>query len=117
MTRIRAGAPGTSSRSASYPQNSTRVFLIAHRLSAPASLSQTSINETLILDSARAVKAAGLLDLGYEYINLDDGWQAGARDPVTQAPLADPVRFPSGFKYLTDELHAMGFKGAAARGL
>ena len=34
---------------------------------------------------------------------------------MTQAPLTDPVRFPSGLKYLTDELHAMGFKGAPAR--
>jgi alpha-galactosidase len=41
---------------------------------------------------------------------VDDCWQAPARDPVTGAPLADPVKFPNGIKHLSDKVHDLGLK-------
>ena len=38
------------------------------------------------------------------------GWQAPARDPSTNAPVADPTKFPNGVKDLADKIHAMGLK-------
>lgn len=46
----------------------------------------------------------------YEYINIDDCWQAASRDPSTDAPIEDKQRFPSGMKQLVDEIHGLGFK-------
>ena len=34
-----------------------------------------NINETLVRDTADAIVASGLLDLGYTYLNIDDCWQ------------------------------------------
>ena len=39
-----------------------------------------NISEELILSTAKAVKDSGLLDAGYQYINLDDCWQSSLRD-------------------------------------
>ncbi|CAD6564352.1 MAG: hypothetical protein CYPHOPRED_003265 [Cyphobasidiales sp. Tagirdzhanova-0007] len=60
--------------------------------------------------SAKAIKAHGLLELGYEYIAIDDCWQAGSRDANTKAPREDPHRFPNGMKDLVSQLHDLGFK-------
>ena len=38
--------------------------------------------------------STGLHKLGYEYVNLDGGWGARARDPHTKRLLPDPKRFP-----------------------
>jgi hypothetical protein len=38
------------------------------------------------------------------------GWQAPTRDPSTNAPVADPSKFPNGVKDLSDKIHAMGLK-------
>ena len=35
---------------------------------------RNNINEQLILDTADAMKKSGLLDAGYQYVNLDDCW-------------------------------------------
>lgn len=40
----------------------------------------------------------------------DDCWQADERDPDTKEIPANPEKFPSGLKALTDKLHAMDFK-------
>ena len=40
---------------------------------------QTEINETLIKDIADKMVELGLVDAGYVYLNLDDGWH-GERD-------------------------------------
>lgn len=40
---------------------------------------QTNINETLIKDIADRMVSLGLVDAGYVYLNLDDGWH-GERD-------------------------------------
>lgn len=41
---------------------------------------------------------------------MDDCWHASGRDPKTNAPLADPVKFPNGIKALADSVHALGLK-------
>ena len=38
------------------------------------------IDEKLILETAEAMKASGLADAGYQYVNLDDCWQSSMRD-------------------------------------
>ena len=38
------------------------------------------------------------------------GWQAPHRDPKTNAPVADPAKFPSGIKALAGKIHNMGLK-------
>ncbi|XP_053132886.1 alpha-N-acetylgalactosaminidase-like isoform X2 [Hemicordylus capensis] len=51
----------------------------------------------------------GWKQLGYEYINLDDCWEAEERDAQGRLQ-ADPQRFPSGIKALADYVHAKGLK-------
>ncbi|KAF8515218.1 alpha-galactosidase [Gautieria morchelliformis] len=69
-----------------------------------------SINEALILGAANALIQNNLTSLGYQYVLMDDCWQAPARDPSTNAPVADPSKFPNGVKDLSDKIHAMGLK-------
>lgn len=47
----------------------------------------------------------GLHDYGYQYINLDDCWQATER-AANGTIQADPVAFPDGIKDLSDYVHA-----------
>ncbi|KAG9011859.1 hypothetical protein FRB90_006957 [Tulasnella sp. 427] len=68
------------------------------------------ITEDLILSAARVIVKTGLKDLGYEYVLIDDCWQAAERDPKTKAPVANPKKFPNGIKHLADEIHKMGLK-------
>ncbi|CAN8097840.1 unnamed protein product [Discula destructiva] len=72
----------------------------------------TNINESLILATIDFFHTSGLQAAGYQYINLDDGWQ---KDPGNRSanpgPLeADPVKFPNGLAPLADYAHARGLK-------
>ncbi|PWZ01143.1 putative alpha-galactosidase [Testicularia cyperi] len=69
-----------------------------------------NINETTIMSAAKAIKDEGLDKLGYNYVVIDDCWQAAERDPDTQAPVADPEKFPNGLKPIVDEIESMGLK-------
>ncbi|CAD7942549.1 unnamed protein product [Amoebophrya sp. A120] len=68
------------------------------------------VDETIVLERARYLKESGLAALGYEYVNLDDCWQADARDQDTQKLVADPHRFPNGIRAVADQIHALGLK-------
>ena len=68
----------------------------------------TNINEDLIKATADAMVELGLVDAGYVYLNLDDGWH-GERDEKGFIH-EDPAKFPSGMKALADYLHARGLK-------
>ena len=46
----------------------------------------------------------GLLDYGYQYINLDDCWQSTQRDEDGFIQ-ADPAKFPDGIQDLADYVH------------
>jgi alpha-N-acetylgalactosaminidase len=68
------------------------------------------IGERLIKEQADRMVADGFLELGYEYIMLDDCWLAEKRDENTGRLQPDPKRFPSGIKALADYVHSKGLK-------
>jgi hypothetical protein len=43
----------------------------------------------------------GYLEAGYQYLAIDDCWMSKERDSKGRLQ-ADPVRFPSGIKFLAD---------------
>ncbi|KAL7285676.1 hypothetical protein ACG7TL_000781 [Trametes sanguinea] len=61
------------------------------------------ISEDTILSAAKALVSNNLTSYGYEYVIVDDCWQAPARDPSTGAPVADPSKFPNGIKDVADQ--------------
>ena len=69
---------------------------------------RTDISETLMLAQAQKLIDLGLADLGYVFVNTDDGWAAGRGEDGRVQVNAD--RFPSGMKSLADSLHEMGLK-------
>jgi hypothetical protein len=72
------------------------------------STSRNCFNERLIKDTADAMVAGGYLDAGYEYVALDDCWQAPYR--VNGHVVPDPQRFPSGIDGLAKYVHGKGLK-------
>lgn len=68
-----------------------------------------TIDEGLIKEIADAMKKTGLLDAGYQYINLDDCWQSSLRTADGKLQ-GDLTRFPRGIKPLIDDLNKDGFK-------
>ena len=69
----------------------------------------TSVDEKLIKETADAMITNGMRDAGYNYIVIDDGWEAMDRDSQGNL-IPDPKRFPNGMKVLGDYLHTKGFK-------
>ncbi len=67
------------------------------------------INEKMLMEMADAMVSTGMRDVGYQYINIDDFWHAAERDSLGN-PVADPVKFPHGIKYLADYIHSKGLK-------
>jgi alpha-galactosidase len=68
-----------------------------------------NIDENLIKQTADAIVANNLDDLGYRYVNIDDCWMASTRDAQGRLQ-ANATRFPSGIKALADYVHARGLK-------
>ena len=67
---------------------------------------RTNITEEAILSQAEKLVELGLAELGYIYVNTDDGWQYGrGEDGLVKT---NETRFPSGMKSLADKIHAMG---------
>jgi len=66
------------------------------------------VNERDLKEMAAAMIHSGMVEAGYNYIFIDDGWQGG-RD-MKNNMIADPAKFPSGIKALADFLHAKGMK-------
>ena len=69
----------------------------------------SNISDSLILETARAMKEKGYLEKGYEYIVIDDCWSLRERDAAGRL-VPDPEKFPRGMKALADDIHALGFK-------
>ncbi|MCQ0111636.1 glycoside hydrolase family 27 protein [Zhouia amylolytica] len=67
-----------------------------------------NISEEIIQSQADAMVSLGLDTLGYEFINIDDGY-FGGRDE-NGALIAHPVKFPNGMKALSDYIHNKGLK-------
>ena len=68
-----------------------------------------NINEALIKQQADAMVSKGLNKVGYQYINIDDGY-FGGRDSKTGQLLIHPTRFPNGLKGIVDYIHKKGLK-------
>lgn len=66
------------------------------------------LNEALIKGVADSMASGGYRDAGYNYVCIDDCWQAPER--VNGHVVADPGRFPSGIKALANYVHAKGLK-------
>ena len=67
-----------------------------------------NINERDIMEMTDAMVSTGMLQAGYNYVLIDDGWQGG-RDHKNNI-IADPKKFPSGIKALADYVHHKGLK-------
>lgn len=81
------------------------------------------MNETLIKETATALISTGLSAMGWDTLQIDEGWEACAqygangRRCKTPAPrdaqgriVANQTKFPGGIKPLADWLHARGLK-------
>ncbi|MCR5179882.1 MAG: alpha-galactosidase [Bacteroidaceae bacterium] len=68
-----------------------------------------NINENLIRQQTNAMVNKGLKAVGYQYINIDDGY-FGGRDAETGQLLIHSTRFPNGLKGLVDYIHLRGLK-------
>lgn len=66
-----------------------------------------NVDQEKVLATAKAMVTTGLIDHGWSYINIDDGWQ-GARNTATGA--LDPnEKFPD-MAGLCESIHSMGLK-------
>lgn len=65
-------------------------------------------NEVLTKAMADAITDLGLVDLGYKYVVLDDGCYKSER--VNGLLSNETIKFPSGFKALSDYIHSKGLK-------
>jgi alpha-galactosidase len=79
---------------------------------------ENHVTDKIIRDAAEAVVKSGLINHGYQYINIDDCWavKPGATDPTLGGAPRDSHgmvnanrRFPD-MKALTDFIHAKGLK-------
>jgi len=77
-----------------------------------------AVSDSLARAAADAMVAKGLVDHGWTYVNLDDGWERSAReqDPLHEGPVRAPdgtiltnKKFPD-MKALGDYIHAKGLK-------
>ena len=64
-------------------------------------------SEHMVRSVADAMVSEGMLELGYNYVTLDDCWAARTRDADGRLQ-PDPDAFPSGMKALADYVHARG---------
>ncbi|MBO4820152.1 MAG: alpha-galactosidase [Prevotella sp.] len=68
-----------------------------------------NINEALIRRQADAMVSKGLKAVGFDHINIDDGF-FGGRNTETGELLIHPTRFPNGLKPVADYIHSKGLK-------
>jgi len=79
---------------------------------------ETHVSDKIMRDAADAMVSSGMINHGYQYVNIDDCWpvKPGATDPVLGGEPRDArgmvnanQRFPD-MKALTDYIHAKGLK-------
>lgn len=68
-----------------------------------------NIDQNLIEQTMDTMANQGWRELGYIYLNIDDGWMAPQRDDQGRF-VPDPVRFPGGIRRLADRAHSLGLK-------
>ena len=64
-------------------------------------------DEQLVLSIAAALQRTNLSRMGYNLIELDDGWPSGSRNKDTGEIVADSKLFPTGMRNLSDTLGRM----------
>ena len=62
-----------------------------------------NINAANIMAVADKMVELGLLEIGYNYLNIDDCWAVGRMSNGTLIP--DPTAFPDGMKAVVDYVH------------
>lgn len=68
-----------------------------------------NISESIIKGQADAMVSKGLAAVGYNHINIDDGY-FGGRDAKTGQLKIHPTRFKNGLKPVVDYIHGKGLK-------
>ena len=68
-----------------------------------------NISESIIKGQADAIVSKGLAAVGYNHINIDDGY-FGGRDKTTGKLKIHPTRFPNGLQPVVDYIHKKGLK-------
>jgi alpha-galactosidase len=69
----------------------------------------SNIDEDLVQGVADAFVSEGLKDAGYQYVVIDDIWEADERDADGRLTW-DPAKFPSGIPALAEYVHSKGLK-------
>lgn len=69
-------------------------------------LYHADISEEKITAAAQALVDLGLAELGYTYVNIDDGFQYGRGEDGRL--IVHPERFPDGMKQMADVIHSLG---------
>lgn len=67
-----------------------------------------NISESIIKEQAKAMKDKGLLDVGFNHVNIDDGY-FGGRDAAGNLKI-HPTRFPHGLAPVVDYIHGLDMK-------
>jgi len=68
-----------------------------------------AIDERIVAATAEAMIGGGLRAAGYEYVVIDDGWQAETRDEAGEL-VPNAKAFPSGIAALADAVHRLGLR-------
>lgn len=67
-----------------------------------------NISDKIIENQADAMVKTGLKDVGYQYINIDDGfWEGRGKDGQL---IINRKRFPNGMRAVADYIHKLGLK-------
>lgn len=69
---------------------------------------RVNISDSLIIRQAKALVSLGLSNVGYRYVNIDDGY-FGGRDANGQL-FCNARKFPRGMKAVADGIHCLGLK-------
>lgn len=70
---------------------------------------KTNISQSLIENTASTLVSTGLAQAGYEYVVIDEGWQAHTRD-ANGRQQANSTTFPSGISGVAKYIHELGLK-------
>jgi alpha-galactosidase len=68
-----------------------------------------NVNEQLVEQTADTIVNSGMKAAGYQYVNIDDCWMAGSRDPAGRL-VPDPAKFPGGISGVANYVHGKGLK-------
>ena len=67
------------------------------------------ISEALVLETADAMIARGMRDVGYRYVVIDDAWEESARSDDGDL-VENRWAFPHGMRWLGEEIHRRGMR-------